>query len=159
MRIGFGLDVHQLVGNRKLILGGVEIPFEKGLLGHSDADVVTHALEDAILGALALGDIGKLFPDTDPQYKGMSSVLMLDTVIGIMEEKEYEIGNIDITLVAQRPKIAPYIERIRESLRKHCKTDIENVSMKATTSENMGYEGREEGMTAHAVVLLKRKER
>lgn len=157
MRIGFGVDVHKLVAGRKLILAGVEIPYEYGLLGHSDADVITHAIEDAILGALALGDIGKLFPDTDLKFKDLSSLIMLEEVIRIMLDLNYEIGNLDVTIIAQKPKLAPYINTMREVLAKTCQSNIGNISIKATTSENMGYEGREEGMTAHAVVLLKEK--
>lgn len=157
MRIGLGIDVHRLVENRKLILAGMEIPYEKGLLGHSDADVLVHAVEDAILGSLALGDIGKLFPDTDSKFKDMSSIIMLEEVVEKMFSSGYEIGNLDVTVIAQRPKLSPYIYDMRENLASVLKTDISNVSIKATTSEEMGYEGRGEGITAHAVVLLKEK--
>lgn len=157
MRIGIGIDVHKLVVGRKLILAGVEIPHHKGLLGHSDADVITHAIEDAILGALALGDIGKLFPDSDNRYKDMSSILMLREVIQKMLSLNYEIGNIDVTVIAQKPKLSPYISDMIDVLAKNCQTIRDNISIKATTSEGMGYEGREEGITAHAVVLLKEK--
>lgn len=157
MKIGLGIDVHRLVENRKLILGGVNIPYEKGLLGHSDADVLTHAIEDAILGALSLGDIGKLFPDTDPQFKDMSSIIMLEEVVERMFGFGYEIGNLDATLIAQEPKLAPYIEDIKRNLAIFLKTDLKNISIKATTSENLGYEGRGEGITAHAIVLLKER--
>ena len=159
MRIGIGYDVHQLVEGRKLILGGVEIPYELGLLGHSDADVLVHAIEDAILGALALGDIGKLFPDTDPAYKDASSIEMLKKVMAIVKEKGYEIGNIDATVIAQKPKLAPYILAMRENIAAVCEKNIDVISVKATTSEKMGYEGRGEGMTAMAVVLLESTEK
>lgn len=154
MKIGIGYDVHALVEERALILGGVEIPFEKGLLGHSDADVVVHAIEDALLGALALGDIGKLFPDTDPRYKDASSLEMMKTVVDLIEEKGYGVGNIDCTVIAEAPKLAPYIEAMRRNIASVCRKEIENISVKATTSEKMGYEGRGEGITAMAVVLL-----
>ncbi len=154
MRIGIGYDVHQLVEGRKLILGGVEIPYNKGLLGHSDADVLVHAIEDAILGALALGDIGKLFPDTDPVYKDASSMGMFAHVIGLVKEKGYRVGNIDATVIAQKPKLAPYIPTMREAIATICEKEVDAISVKATTSEKMGYEGREEGITAMAVVLL-----
>lgn len=159
MRIGIGYDVHQLVEGRKLILGGVEIPYELGLLGHSDADVLVHAIEDAILGALALGDIGKLFPDTDPAYKDASSMAMLKKVMGIVKEKGYTITNIDATVIAQKPKLAPYILAMRENIAAMCEKDVGAISVKATTSEKMGYEGRGEGMTAMAVVLLEPMEK
>lgn len=154
MKIGIGYDVHALVEGRKLILGGVEIPHEKGLLGHSDADVLVHAIEDAILGALALGDIGKLFPDTDPAFKDRSSLKMMEKVIDLIENKGYRVGNIDSTIIAQSPKLAPYIDEMRKNIAHVCGKPIEDVSVKATTSEKMGYEGRKEGMTAMAVVLL-----
>lgn len=154
MKIGIGYDVHALVEGRKLILGGVEIPHEKGLLGHSDADVLVHAIEDAILGALALGDIGKLFPDTDPAFKDGSSLKMMEEVIDLIENKGYRVGNIDSTIIAQSPKLAPYIDEMRKNIAHVCGKPIVDVSVKATTSEKMGYEGRKEGMTAMAVVLL-----
>ncbi|MDO5300915.1 MAG: 2-C-methyl-D-erythritol 2,4-cyclodiphosphate synthase [Tissierellia bacterium] len=155
MRIGFGFDVHRLVPGRPLILAGITLDHDYGLLGHSDADVVVHAVEDAILGALALGDIGKLFPDTDPCYKDASSMEMLKTVISLMEKEGYSIGNVDITLAAEAPKIAPYIEDMRASLAAGLHTKVKNVSIKATTTEEMGYEGRREGMSCYAVCLLK----
>jgi len=133
MRIGHGYDVHRLVENRKLILGGVEIPFEKGLLGHSDADVLAHAIMDALLGAAALGDIGKLFPDNDPAYKGADSMILLDRVVAVLREKGYEIGNIDSTVIAQRPKLAPYISAMRQRMAEVCGIDAEQLSVKATT--------------------------
>lgn len=154
MKIGIGYDVHALVEGRELILGGVKISHEKGLLGHSDADVLVHAMEDAILGALALGDIGKLFPDTDPAFRGASSLKMMEEVIDLIEEKGYRVGNIDSTIIAQSPKLAPYIDDMRKNIANVCGKPIEDISVKATTSEKMGYEGRKEGMTAMAVVLL-----
>ena len=158
MRIGFGYDVHKLVPERKLILGGVEIPHELGLLGHSDADVLVHALMDAILGALALGDIGKHFPDTDNAYKNIDSMLLLEKVAEIMNEKGYTMGNADCTICAQRPKLAPYIETMRENIARTLHTNIENISIKATTTEKLGFPGREEGISAYAVCLLKKGE-
>ncbi len=154
MRIGFGYDVHKLVPERKLILGGVTIPHETGLLGHSDADVLIHALMDAILGALALGDIGKHFPDTDGAYKNIDSMVLLEKVVEIMKKEGYQIGNVDCTVCAQRPKLAPHIEAMRENLARVLQTDINNVSVKATTTEKLGFEGREEGISASAVCLL-----
>lgn len=159
MRIGIGYDVHQLVEGRKLILGGVDIPYERGLLGHSDADVLVHAIEDAVLGALALGDIGKLFPDTDPAYKDASSMKMFKQVMALVKEKGYAVGNIDATIIAQKPKLAPYITAMRENIAEVCEKELSAVSIKATTSEQMGYEGRGEGMTAMAVVLLESSEK
>lgn len=159
MRIGIGYDVHQLVEGRKLILGGVEVPYERGLLGHSDADVLIHAIEDAILGALALGDIGKLFPDTDPAYKDASSMGMFEKVMALVKDEGYAIGNIDATVIAQKPKLAPYIYTMRENIAAVCEKDVSAISVKATTSEKMGYEGRGEGMTAMAVVLLEPTEK
>lgn len=157
MRIGFGYDVHKLVSNRDLIIGGVNIPWEKGLLGHSDADVLIHAIMDGILGALALGDIGKHFPDTDLQYKDISSMKLLEKVYNLMMEKGYEIGNIDATIAAQRPKLASYIEEMRLNLSKILKTSVENINIKATTTEELGYIGRKEGISAYGVCLLKKK--
>ena len=157
MRIGHGYDVHRLVPERKLILGGVEIPFEKGLLGHSDADVLTHAVMDALLGAAALGDIGKLFPDTDPAYKGADSLLLLQRVVQILSENGYAVGNIDSTILAQRPKLAPHIPAMREQLAEAMGLSIAQVSVKATTEEGMGFTGAGEGIAAHAVALLEEK--
>ena len=154
MKIGIGYDVHALVEDRDLILGGVKVPHEKGLLGHSDADVLVHAIEDAILGALALGDIGKLFPDTDPAFKDASSLKMMEDVVELAKEKGYRIGNIDSTIIAQSPKLAPFIDDMRKNIARVCGIDVDDISVKATTSEKMGYEGRKEGMTAMAVVLL-----
>lgn len=156
MRIGFGYDVHQLIENRKLILGGVEIPFEKGLLGHSDADVLIHAIMDSILGALALGDIGKHFPDTDQKYKDISSLVLLENVYNLMKEYEYEIGNIDATIGAQRPKLATYIDEMRLNISKVLNTDIDNINVKATTTEKLGFIGREEGISSYSICLLKK---
>ncbi len=156
VRIGYGYDVHRLVEGRKLILAGVEVPFEKGLLGHSDADVIVHAVADALLGAAALGDIGHLFPDTDPRYAGADSLKLLGEVCRLLREKGFSIGNIDATLLAQRPKIAPHIVQMRENLAAACGIAVNQVSVKATTEERLGFTGREEGMAASAVCLLER---
>lgn len=155
MRIGHGYDVHKLVEGRKLILGGVDIPFEKGLLGHSDADVLAHAISDALLGAACLGDIGKLFPDTDEQYKGADSLLLLKVVCERVREKGFEIGNVDATILAQRPKLRPYIDEMREKLAAACGMDIDCMSVKATTEEGLGFTGKGEGIAVHSVCLLK----
>ncbi|NMB26467.1 MAG: 2-C-methyl-D-erythritol 2,4-cyclodiphosphate synthase [Tissierellia bacterium] len=154
MKIGIGYDVHQLKEDRKLIIGGVEIPFEKGLLGHSDADVLIHAIMDSILGALGLGDIGKHFPDTDKQYKDISSLVLLERVYNIMIESKYRVGNIDTIIVAQRPKMAPYIEKMKEQISKVLNTSASNINIKATTTEKLGFEGTGEGMAAHSVCSL-----
>lgn len=154
MRIGHGYDVHRLVEDRKLIMGGVEIPYEKGLLGHSDADVLLHAVMDAVLGAAALGDIGKLFPDTDERYRGADSLMLLDRVMEALGEAGYRPVNADVTIVAQKPKLRPYIDQMRVHLARHMGVDVSQVSVKATTSEGMGFEGEEKGMTAHAVCLI-----
>lgn len=154
MRIGQGYDVHRLVEGRKLILAGIDIPFEKGLLGHSDADVLTHALCDALLGAAALGDIGLHFPDSDIRYKGISSILLLKEVKRLLDEKNYKIENIDCTVIAERPKLRPYILTMRESLAEALSIDQDKVSIKATTQEKLGFTGREEGIAALAVCLL-----
>ena len=156
-RIGHGYDVHKLVENRKLILGGVEIPHDKGLLGHSDADVLVHAIMDAMLGALALGDIGHLFPDTDEKFRGADSLKLMREVCRIIDEKGYTIGNIDSTVIAQAPKLAPYINAMRENIAKVCGCDVLQVSVKATTEEKLGFTGEKLGISAHAVVLLCRK--
>lgn len=153
-RIGHGYDVHRLVENRKLILGGVEIPYEKGLLGHSDADVLLHAVSDALLGALALGDIGKHFPDTDPAYAGADSLKLLELVVEKVREQGYAVGNLDATVLCQKPKLAPYIDSMREKIAAACGVSAEQVSVKATTEEKLGFTGAEEGMAAHAVCLL-----
>ncbi len=157
IKIGHGYDVHRLTENRKLILGGIEIPFEKGLYGHSDADVLVHALMDAILGSLAMGDIGKLFPDNDLAYDGADSIELLKRVYGIAEEKGFILGNCDITILAQRPKLRPYIDDMRACVAKAMHTDIDNVSIKATTEEKLGFTGAELGIAAHAVVLMLKK--
>lgn len=154
MRIGTGYDVHKLVEGRKLVLGGVEINHAKGLLGHSDADVLIHAIMDSILGALGLGDIGKHFPDTDEEYKGISSLILLQRVYEKMIEMGYKINNIDCIIVAQKPKLAPYIEHMRENIAKTLNTLKDNVNIKATTTERLGFEGREEGISAHAVCTI-----
>ncbi|MDU5913334.1 MAG: 2-C-methyl-D-erythritol 2,4-cyclodiphosphate synthase [Anaerococcus vaginalis] len=156
MRIGIGYDVHKLVENRKLILGGVEFQYEKGLLGHSDADVLVHAIMDAILGALNLPDIGNLFPDTDDEFKDIYSIELLDRVVKLMEEKSYKIGNLDTVVICELPKISPKREEIQKKLAKHLKTDPENVSIKASTSEKLSFTGRGEGIEARAVVLLEK---
>lgn len=153
-RIGHGYDVHRLTENRKLILGGVDIPHDKGLLGHSDADVLVHAVMDSILGALAIGDIGHLFPDNDDNYKNADSIKLLEKVCQIMEDNGYKIGNIDSTVIAQKPKLAPYIIKMRENIAKACKCDISQISVKATTEEKLGFTGELLGISAHAVSLL-----
>ena len=155
-RIGHGYDVHRLTEGRKLILGGVEIQYEKGLLGHSDADVLVHAIMDSILGALALGDIGKLFPDNDSAYKGADSIKLLEQVISIAEEKGFTVGNIDSTILCQAPKLAGYINNMRENIAKACNTDIDNISVKATTEEKLGFTGSGEGIAAHAVCIMEK---
>lgn len=157
MRIGSGYDVHKLVENRDLILGGVNIPYEKGLLGHSDADVLLHAISDALLGAAALGDIGKHFPDTDPQFKGADSRKLLEYVWGLIFEKGYDIMNIDATVIAQRPKLAPHIEQMRKNIAETLKLDVDQVNVKATTEEGLGFTGAGEGIAASAVCLLKKR--
>lgn len=154
MRIGTGYDVHELVERRRLVLGGIEIPFEKGLLGHSDADVLIHAIMDSILGALALGDIGLLFPDIDMKYKDIDSKILLKKVVKVMSDNNYRIGNVDAVVMAQRPKLRPYIDEMRSVISEILLTDVKNVSIKATTTEKLGFVGREEGIAAHAVVIL-----
>lgn len=154
MRIGHGYDVHRLVEERRLILGGVEIPFEKGLLGHSDADVLTHAVMDALLGAAGLGDIGQHFPDTDPAYAGADSLKLLDHVITLLKEQGWQVGNVDATILAQRPKLAPHIPQMRENLARRMGIEPGQVNVKATTEEKLGFTGSGEGMAAHAVCLL-----
>lgn len=155
-RIGHGYDVHRLAEERKLILGGVDIPYEKGLFGYSDADVLVHAIMDSILGALALGDIGKLFPDNDSAYKGADSIKLLEQVISIAEEKGFTVGNIDSTILCQAPKLAGYIDNMRENIAKACNTDIGNISVKATTEEKLGFTGSGEGIAAHAVCIMQK---
>lgn len=156
LRIGHGYDVHRLTEGRRLILGGVEVPYEKGLLGHSDADVLTHAVMDALLGAAALGDIGKLFPDTDAAYAGISSILLLERVAERLREAGYAVVNLDATILAQAPKLAPYRERMRENLARALSLDTSRVSVKATTEEGLGFTGEGLGIAAHAVALLEK---
>lgn len=156
MRIGIGYDIHQLVEGRELILGGVSIPFEKGLLGHSDADVLTHALIDALLGALALGTIGDLFPDTDPQYKDADSLKLLEQCLHHVKQKGYRLVNMDSVIVAERPKLAPHIPEIKAQLSRVLQHPAEDISVKATRGETLGFEGRGEGMSARVVVLLQK---
>ena len=156
-RIGHGYDVHRLTEGRALVLGGVKIPYERGLLGHSDADVLTHAVMDAILGALAFGDIGQHFPDSDPTYAGISSVLLLKKVASLMRNDGYNLGNIDITVLAEKPKLAGYIPKMRETLAQALSVPVSSVSIKATTEEGLGFTGAGEGIAAHAVVLLEQQ--
>lgn len=157
IRIGHGYDVHQLVENRLLILGGVTIPYHMGLLGHSDADVLLHAISDSLLGAAGLGDIGKHFPDTDPQYKGVNSRKLLRYVVSLLNEKGYTIGNIDATVLAQRPKLATYIETMRNNIAEDCFVDVEFVNVKATTEEGLGFTGQGLGIAAHSVCTIVKK--
>ncbi|WP_044340505.1 2-C-methyl-D-erythritol 2,4-cyclodiphosphate synthase [Rossellomorea aquimaris] len=156
-RIGQGFDVHQLVENRPLIMGGITIPYEKGLLGHSDADVLLHAVADACLGAIAAGDIGKHFPDTDPEFKDADSAKLLEHVWALVKEEGYELGNIDCTIIAQKPKMAPYIDEMRQSIATLLEADISQVNVKATTSEKLGFTGRGEGIASQTTVLIKKK--
>lgn len=154
MRVGLGYDVHKLVEGRKLIIGGVNVPHEKGLLGHSDADVLVHAVMDSILGALALGDIGKHFPDTDERYKGADSIKLLEFVNNLIKGKGYTIGNIDCTIIAQSPKMAPYIMDMRENIARTLNTDIENINVKATTEEGLGFTGSKQGIASQSICML-----
>ena len=154
MRIGMGYDVHRLVEGRDLIIGGVKIPYEKGLLGHSDADVLLHAIMDALLGAAALGDIGKHFPDTDPQYKGISSIKLLEHVTKLIEEKGYIVENIDATIIAQKPKMRPYIEEMEKNIATALHIDVSQVNVKATTEEGLGFTGTEQGISSQAICAL-----
>ena len=156
MRIGHGYDVHRLVEGRRLILGGVEVPHTLGLLGHSDADVLTHAVMDALLGAAGLGDIGRHFPDTDPAYAGADSLKLLDYVVELLEAQGWKVGNVDATILAQRPKLAPHLEQMRENLAARMKVEPEQVNVKATAEEKLGFTGAEEGIASHAVCLLER---
>ena len=156
LRIGHGYDVHRLVEGRRLILGGVEVPHTLGLLGHSDADVLTHAVMDALLGAAGLGDIGRHFPDTDPAYAGADSLKLLDHVVELLGARGWQVGNVDATILAQRPKLAPYLEQMRENLAARMKAALEQVNVKATTEEKLGFTGAEEGIADHAVCLLER---
>lgn len=153
-KIGYGYDAHRFASNRKLILGGVAIPYPLGLDGHSDADVLVHAVCDALLGALALGDIGQHFPDTDPAYKGINSLVLLQKTVGLITERGYRISNMDATLRMQKPKIAPYIPEMRKNIADALRIDIDGVSVKATTTEGMGFEGEQQGVSASAVVLV-----
>lgn len=155
MRIGHGYDVHKLVEGRKLIIGGVEIEHDLGLLGHSDADVLLHAISDALLGACAFGDIGGMFPDNDPKYKDADSLFLLSQVVKRLNDNGYFIENIDSTVIAQRPKLKPYIDEMRKNIAKACNIDVSCVSVKATTEEWLGFTGKEEGISAHAVALIK----
>ncbi|NLP36371.1 MAG: 2-C-methyl-D-erythritol 2,4-cyclodiphosphate synthase [Firmicutes bacterium] len=157
MRIGIGYDVHKLEEGRPLILGGVTIPYERGLLGHSDADVLVHAVMDAILGALALGDLGKHFPDSDPAYKDVSSLKLMQQVGGLMQKQGYAVVNLDAVIIAQKPKLAPYIEQMRANLAAALQTTVDCVCVKATTTEGLGFCGTGEGMAAQAVILLRRQ--
>ena len=156
LRVGHGYDVHRLVEGRALILGGVTVPFDRGLLGHSDADVLTHAVMDALLGAAALGDIGKLFPDSDATYAGADSIALLERVTALLREHGWQVGNVDATVVAQAPKLAPYIPEMRRRLAEAMGLDVDCVSVKATTEERLGFTGSGEGMAAHAVALIER---
>jgi len=156
MRVGIGYDVHQLVEGRSLILGGLTIPHSKGLLGHSDADVLTHAIMDALLGALSLGNIGDFFPDTDPKYKDADSLVLLDEVMTHIRSKGYEVANIDSVLAAQQPKLKPHIPAIRDILAKRISIPLEDISVKATTTEKLGFVGREEGLSCYTIVCLKK---
>lgn len=155
-RFGMGYDVHQLVENRKLIIGGVDIPYEKGLLGHSDADVLLHAISDALLGAAALGDIGKHFPDTDPRYKGADSLKLLEEVGNLLAAKGYVVGNVDATIVAQKPKMMPHIPQMRENIAKVLRVDIDRINVKATTEEHLGFTGSGQGISSYAVAGIER---
>ena len=157
MRIGHGYDVHRLVAGRKLILGGVEIPWERGLLGHSDADVLTHALMDGLLGAAELGDIGKAFPDTDPAYEGISSIVLLKKVKEMLDRGQWELVNADITVLAQKPKLAPHLEKMKEVLAAALGVEPDQLNVKATTEEGLGFTGSGDGIAAHAVVLIEKR--
>lgn len=157
MRIGIGYDVHRLVEDRKLIIGGVEIPHEKGLLGHSDADVLTHAIIDAIFGALALGDLGRHFPDNDEKFRGANSLKLLEYAVEKMDSLGYKIGNIDSTIMAESPKMSPFIQSMRENISKYTNTDLDRINIKATTEEGLGFTGKKLGISANAVVLLMEK--
>lgn len=157
MRIGHGYDVHRLVEGRRCIIGGVDIPHDMGLLGHSDADVLLHAVADALLGAAALGDIGKLFPDTDDSFKGADSMVLLREVVARLDDMGYTVGNIDCTIIAQQPKMRPHIDNMRKNIASACGVDIDAINVKATTEEGLGFTGSGEGISAHAVALIDRK--
>lgn len=154
MRIGHGYDVHKFAENRKCIIGGIDIPYDMGLLGHSDADVLLHAIADAILGAAAMGDIGHLFPDTDEAFKDADSLVLLEKTVNAVKEKGYTVGNIDATVIAQAPKMAPYIDKMRANIANACNIDIDFVSIKATTEEGLGFTGTKQGIAAHAVCII-----
>ena len=154
IRIGHGYDVHRLTEGRKLILGGVEIPWERGLLGHSDADVLLHAVTDALLGAAGLGDIGRHFPDTDPDLEGIDSMILLKKAVEMLDARGYSVGNVDATVIAQKPKLAPYIDRMRDGIAEALRVAPQKVNVKATTEEHLGFTGREEGISAHAVCVI-----
>ncbi len=156
MRVGMGYDVHKLVEDRELILGGEKIPYEKGLLGHSDADVLLHAIMDALLGAAALGDIGKHFPDTDPAYKGISSIKLLEHVAALLDENGYIVENIDATIIAQQPKMRPYIDKMRENIAEAIKVSVDQVNIKATTEEGLGFTGNGQGISSHAICAIEK---
>lgn len=157
MRIGHGYDVHRLVEGRHCIIGGVDIPHEKGLLGHSDADVLLHAVADALLGAAALGDIGKLFPDTDDSFEGADSMVLLRDVVSRLNKAGYTVGNIDCTVIAQQPKLRPYIDDMRKNIASACEVDVDSINVKATTEEGLGFTGSKEGISAHAVALIDKR--
>ena len=154
MRIGHGYDVHRFAENRKLFIGGVEIPYEKGLLGHSDADVLIHAICDSLLGAAALGDIGRHFPDNDPKYKGIDSKILLKSTVSLLKENGYKIINIDATVIAQAPKLSPFIDQMRKTLSEICEVELNDINVKATTEEGLGFTGNKEGIAAHCVCLI-----
>lgn len=156
LRIGHGYDVHAFADNRKCIIGGVDIPYDRGLMGHSDADVLLHAISDSLLGAAAMGDIGKHFPDNDPEYEGADSLVLLKYVVSLISEKGYAVNNIDATIIAQAPKMAPYIEAMRHNIAEALKVDVDCVNVKATTEEKLGFTGRKEGISAHCVCLLEK---
>ena len=157
MRVGHGYEVHKLEEGRPLILAGVHVPYNRGLLGHSDADVAAHAVMDALLGACALGDIGRWFPDTDPQYEGADSMELLRIVGTLLKERGYRVGNVDVTIVAQLPKLSPYLQEMRENLAKRLEVEVDQVNVKATTEEHLGFTGRGEGISTHAVALLEER--
>ena len=159
MKVGIGYDVHKLVENRNLIIGGVKIPHEKGLLGHSDADVLTHAVIDSIFGALGVGDLGKHFPDTDPKYKGADSLKLMAYSYDLMQEMGYEIGNIDCIIIAQAPKMAPHLEKMKENFAEVLHTDVSNINIKATTEEGLGFTGKKEGIASQSICLLNKIEK
>ena len=156
-RIGHSVDIHRLVENRKLVLGGVEIPYELGLLGHSDADVLLHAITESIIGALGLGDLGTFFPDTDPKYKGIDSKILTQEIVALMEEKGYEVNNLDCLLILEKPKMRPHIDSIKESIASLLHTSVDQINVKATTNEKLGEIGRNEAIQAHSVILLRKK--